>query len=284
VSAARALSFAFALSLLVACGGGGGAPSAPVEDIPVPVSFATATGVGAVVLTRRTRDPETLLTPRCDLQAWLARAAEGTQLERLDEEGACLLLAADPQPASYSPALEPACAGAFRVAYGPAARAITFCDVTTFPAPLSVDCAEVAMAPAISASSLPDELPGDELASLDLQTPMPALPTIVMPASQGEGMALWPVDGVRVRWAGAAASSVEVVLRARPAGATELHCFVDDSGDFTLPERLVAPFRASRVSLEVLRNSVDRATADGFDVRLSARVSDAIWLSPPAAP
>lgn len=273
------------LIVAAACGGGDGpAPTTPAEDTPTPLSFAAGAGLGAVVLSHHTTDPAALTTSRCELSVWLAHAAEAGRLERVDEEGACLLLASEPSPANYVPALTPACAGAFRVAYGPAASAITFCDLTSFPAPSSVDCADVAMSPSIAVTSLAGELPGDELGTLNLTAAMPTLPQITTPASQGDGTALWPDGALLLAWQGDAASSIEIVLRVRPAGATELHCFVPDTGRFELPERLVAPFRVTGASVEVLRASVVEAPTDGFDVRVSGRVGDAIWLFPAAAP
>jgi len=270
---------------LMGCGGGGGStPTAPVEDTPMPLSFAASAGLGAITLSHHTHDPASLRDSRCELSTWLAHASGAGALARVDEEGACLLLTSEPSVDDYEPALTPACAGAFRVAYGPAASAITFCDLTSFPAPSTVDCADVAMAPSLSVTSLPGELPGDELGTLNLTAPMPALPTITEPARQGDGTALWPSGELSVVWQGEAASSVEIVLRARPTGATELHCFVPDEGQFSLPERLVAPFRASGASLEVLRAAVTEMPADGFDVRASGRVGDALWLFPAASP
>ncbi len=73
---------------------------------------------------------------------------------------------------------------------------------------------------------------------------------------------------------------MELTLRERGGSGPVVRCFVDDTGRFEIPERLVAPYRTQISSLEIARVSQTRVEIDGVDVRLSDRQSDAIQIFP----
>lgn len=287
----RAVGIALLLGF-VGCGGGGAGdggtpnPTRPSGAAIMPLSFDVGDAVGVVVLDHQTKDPASLTTESCRLTNQVGRAGASAEIPRTDAEGPCIVTDAsvNVELRGLEPDVAPACVGALRVAFGASFnRAITLCDATEFPPATSVDCGELAGATSMTVLSNPDELPGDELGTYSAVVPMPAAPDLLAPLPQGDGTASWPADELRVEWGGEAAESVEIILRRRDGGAA-VRCYVPDTGTFTIPERLVAPYRTTIASLEVARVAQVAMNVDGFDMRASIRKSTAAWLFMPAAP
>lgn len=272
---------------LAGCGGGdgGGAlPTRPSGAAIMPLSFAAGDAVGVVVLDHQTKEPGSLTTESCRLTNQVGRASASVEIPRTDAEGPCIVTDADVELRGLEPDVAPVCVGALRVAFGASFnRAITLCDATEFPPATTLDCADLAGATSMTVTSNPDELPGDELGAYSATVTIPDVPALLAPLPQGDGTALWPADELRLEWGGEAAESVEIVLRRRDGGAA-VRCYVPDTGTFTVPERLVAPYRTTIATIEVARVAQVAMPIDGFDMRASVRKSTAAWLFMPAAP
>jgi hypothetical protein len=244
----------------------------------MPLSWAAGDAFGLVVLDHQKKTAADLLASDCSLTVQLARASTAGELARTDEEGPCIVTDAPVSLRGLAPDPQPVCAGAVRVRFGPVDRTVSLCDPTQHPPPQAVDCGDASRATNLRASSAPDELPGDELGAFELSVPGSGEPLLSSPEPQGEGTALWPEGELVVEWGGVPGDSVEIVVGARDVAGPVVRCFVPDTGQFTVPARLVAPYRDGIGTLEVARITQTRGTVDGFDMRVSSRVATAAWL------
>lgn len=279
----RRLAFlctALALTGSVGCGDdtrdGGPITGRPAEALsPVFREWGEGERFGYVFLDVQTKDPTSLDAPACTLDAQLATATEFGFLPFSDSEGFCIvtrtetLVGVTPDPA-------PNCAGFFDVAYGEGQDRVSVCrDI--FPSPIGVDCAEAQAPGGMRALSAADEVPGDELASLDISVPLAPLPIIREPESQGDGVTVWPPELI-VGWDTTGADGVEIVLSRTDRTGDQVRCIVGDTGRFEIPARLTEPYRSGVAALEVATIEQVRETVDDFNMRISTRRSDAIWI------
>ncbi|MCS6798332.1 MAG: hypothetical protein NZ898_07355 [Myxococcota bacterium] len=260
------------------CGGGddgGGTGGGDVQP-PLPRQWSAEQRLGWVLLSHRSREPTMLGPPRCTLDVGLARApsAGGVRVEASD--GPCVRVpSVELDPSANG--LLPACAGAVDVRLDETPTRLTVCG-ERFAAPISLDCATVRDVRVLHATSGPDELPGDELAGLDASVVAPRLPGITQPMWGGDGMAIWPSGPVHLRWEPTGSDGVEVSLGAVGGAGSVIHCLVPDTGSFTVPESLIAPYRAATAWLELASLAQHVERPGGVEVRVTFRRSTAIWL------
>ena len=263
-----------------ACGGAD--PLGPDDDTVIPLAWEPGEAFAVVVVERQSKDPLTLADDRCGWYLQLGEAARAGELPRSDAEGPCVVTDA-PVELRGQPGIEPFCGGTIRIEAGELVQTVTVCG-ETIPDRMDVDCADLDTSRTVAITSRAGESPDDELGDGELRVDRGGRPDIMAPEPQGDGTALWPEGELLVGWGGFGAESVEIVLRARDDGGRAVRCFVEDTGSFVLPERLVAPYRDRIASLEVARVTQTRADIDGVEVRLSGRTSDALWLYPPSRP
>lgn len=264
---------------LAACGGD--AAIGPDEDTVIPLSWEPGDRLAVVAIERQYKDPLTLAEDRCGWLLQLGVATEAGELPRVDAEGPCVVTDAEVELRGL-PGFEPLCGGTVQVEAGGLRQTVTACG-ETIPDRMALDCADVDASRTVTLTSRGGESPDDALGDAVLTLERGGRPDIMAPEPQGDGTALWPEGELLVGWGGFGAESVEIVLRER-SGGRAVRCFVEDTGSFVLPERLVTPYRSQIASLEVARVTQLRTDVEGVEVRLSARTSDAIWLFPPSRP
>jgi hypothetical protein len=229
------------------------------------------------LLDYQSRDPETLMGPKCTLSMALATAQASGTLSEEDSEGSCLVT----QSASYEAGVSgllPACAGTFDFRIDSEEPRVVVCDEERFPSAMNLNCEAVSRAATYRVISGPHEIDGDVIGTLDLSVARPSTPVIRTPVTQGEGTALWPSGTLTVEWNAALGGGVEIVIRSTTHGGPRLTCLVGDDGSFSPPNRLLEAFRSSPVYVEVARIHQEVQNADGFEVRMSYRTSGTIWL------
>ncbi len=269
------------LAALPAMACGGHPAVGPDEDTLIPLSWEPGDKIAVVAIERQTKDPLTLSDDRCGWMVQLAEAVEAGEVPRTDAEGPCIVTDASVELRTQ-PGLEPFCGGTIHIEAGGLRQTVTVCG-DTIPDRMDLDCADVDADRTVTLTSRGAERPDDALGEGVLSVERGGRPDIMAPEPQGDGTAPWPQGEVLVGWGGVGAESVEIVLRER-GGGRAVRCFVEDTGSFVLPNRLVEPYRGQVASLEVARVTQTRTEIDGVEVRLSARTSDAIWLFPPSRP
>lgn len=265
----------FCACLLVACGGESSLP--PSSDTVVPVSWSAGERFAAIAIETQRVDPFTLGEGACSLRTQIAQAETSGELTRTDEEGPCIVTSEVPDLVG-APGLSPLCVGTLDLEVGSFRQTFTLCDI--LPDPASLDCADVDGATDFMLRSFADEREGDVLGDGELALERGRAPRVMSPESRGDGAAVWPEGPLVVGWPGLNEASMEIVLQDRSGSGPSVRCYVDDSGRFEMPERLVAPYRSQIVSLEVARITQVRGEIDGVDIRLSDRQSDAIQIFP----
>jgi len=275
---------ALAVCMWVLCAGcgddsGPGGPGANATDA-IPRSWGPAARFGYALLSVQDKSPLDLTAEHCTVDTQMAVASAAGALPDTDSEGPCVVtdtftlegLAPDPMPA---------CAGVVAMEYGGTTRRITVCG-DAFTAPLEVDCTDASLAGDLRVTSGPGEIEGDVIGSLDVTAQASGTPFVQRPEPQGMGSALWPAGSLDLGWTIAGADGVEIVIGATSGTGPQVRCLVPDTGSFTVPERLVAPYRSASAFVELAALGQARQNANGFDVTVTVRRSDAIWLYPPA--
>ncbi len=242
------------------------------------LEWSAGDSLGLVLLDRQTKNPATLRTDdvSCSLTQQVGTALESGGVVVTDREGPCFVTEeVGFDLTGRESTIAPACAGLLSVRYGDVARTVNLCDGPVHAPPANVDC-DVAQSASLSVQSGNEE-DNDVVPSIDVTVPPAERPTVMSPVPQGEGNALWPDSALLVGWGGVGAEAIEIIVSARTGGAT-LRCHVPDTGSFTIPERLVAPYRAAPAYLEVRR--IEQATSNASaDFRVSTRTNDVIWLN-----
>ena len=278
----RASVRALALGLWLTVTACGHAPaSGPDDDTLVPLSWEAGERFAMIAFEHQTKEPLTLGEERCGWYLQLGEATAAGELPWVDAEGPCVVTDATVELRTL-PGMAPLCGGSVRVEAGAFRQTVSICG-ETIPDRMDLDCADLAASATVTVTSRAGETPDDALGDGVWSVERGGRPDIMAPAPQGDGTALWPSSELLVGWGGFGAESVEIVLRER-SGGRAVRCFVEDTGSFVLPERLVAPYRAGIAVLEVARVTQTRAEVDGVELRLSGRTSDAIWLFPPGGP
>ena len=277
----RALSIVpcVGLLLIAACGDDDGAPVLPSDALDaIHRSWEPDMRIGYAVLSRQTKEPVTLGEAVCTVDGQLAVVAAEGGFASSDAEGLCVVTG-DTDWLGREAELTPTCAGTLIFDFADTTQRNVVCG-DAFTAPVAVDCGQAAEAAALRVVSLPDELDGDVLGALDATVGEPGVPSIRAPAPQGDGTALWPAGELVVQWAGSAADAVEITLGQTSGSGPRVRCFAADTGTFTIPDRLLDVYRGGTAFLEVAAIRQQITTADDFELRVSFRESDAIWLFP----
>ncbi|MEM9194830.1 MAG: hypothetical protein AAGF12_36970 [Myxococcota bacterium] len=223
-------------------------------------------------------DPVTRDPGPCVLDIQLATASAAGALATSDQEGSCVVTDTfDLLGTSGDPM--PACAGTVTAAHMGSSRIIVCPDDGQFIDPVGLGCSDLRGTNAVRFVSGPDETAGDVLSSLDVSVRRPMAPDITEPATAGAGSARWPAE-LTVGWAPTEASGVEILIGRSAGDAPMVRCLVDNSGSFTVPNRLLEPYRAGMAFVEVATINQRRLNVDGFDFRASFRVTNAITLFP----
>ena len=255
-------------------GGGGGSDAEPW----VPRHWSEGEQMGYAVLSHQTKTPTALMAEACALDVQFATALTEGGIEESDSEGSCIVTDTNPGWQSHEATLEPACAGIVTMSFGGTSRRLTLC-ADTFAPPIALGCDAVSSSIDLSVSSGPAEVDGDVVGSLAATVPRPEVPTITTPEPQGEGTAVWPEgEDLTVEWESGGAAGVEVVIGQVSGTGPKIRCLTADDGSFTVPGRLVTPYRSGTAFVEVAALTQATPTADGFQTRVTYRVSDAIWL------
>jgi hypothetical protein len=268
-------------ALLAACGGdddGNGTPATPDALYPVPRDWSAGEQLAYVLLSYQRKVPTMLRDDACTMEAQFGVAVAAGRLPESGAEGACIVT----DTASWLGLTDPtpACAGVIDFRVGDGSQRVTICGAA-FTMPLTPDCAGVAGADTFLVESGPDEAMGDVIASLAHGVEEPGVPLIRTPAPQGDGTALWP-DGpdLDLAWDRQSSSGVEIVIGQTSGTGPQIRCLAADTGSFTVPGSLLAPYRSGMAFVEVAALSQNRVSHDGFETRISWRESDAIWLFP----
>jgi hypothetical protein len=278
---ARAIVACLAVLVAAACGDDDGAPMLPSDaDDVIHRSWDADAHIGYAVLSRQKRDPLTLGEAVCTVDGQLAVAAAEGAFASSDAEGLCVVTG-DTGWIGREAELTPACAGTLVFEFADTTQRNVVCG-DAFTAPVAVDCGQAAEAVSLRVVSLPAELDGDVLGTLDMIVGEPGAPSITAPAPQGDGTALWPAGPLSVQWTGSAADAVEITLGQTSGGGPLVRCFAADTGSFTFPDRLLEVYRGGTAFVEVAAIRQRSDMPDGVDFRVSFRESDAIWLFPGA--
>lgn len=266
-------------------GGGGGGTEQRLGSSVIRTEWDRGEQFGHAFVNWVVKDPETLAPGACSFVGQLAIATEAGGLRPSAVDGPCIVTTQDLTLAGLEPDPAPACAGVLRLELGGIGRNVTVCDPMTFPAGIDLDCADVESSSMARVTSGPGEGDGDVLTMLDLSVPIAAKPNVTQlgdfpPA--GDGTSVWPDGPLEIRWEPGpsvdADVSIEIDLsRASGVGET-VRCFVDDDGEFTLPDSLVGSIRTGTAALSVARVTQARDTVDGFDFRVSSRTADGFQI------
>ena len=249
---------------------------------------------GHAYVSWRVRDPMTLrqwddpllMTSdgACVFGGQLGVATEAGGIPFESEDGACVLATQRTLRGSEA-SVQPACAGAFSLRLPGMTQRLMACDEESFPAEYAIDCDFIAGQPELRVTSGPmeSEAGDDVLVSLDRSIPITPAPTLQVPDPGVGGRAPWPEGALSVEWVprtGTASAEIIVGSWMNP-DAPAVHCFVRDDGEFTLPEALIAPFRAGTATLEIAQITMEETDVDGFAFRLGTRSSTGMQLIRP---
>ncbi|MEM9073044.1 MAG: hypothetical protein AAGE52_31355 [Myxococcota bacterium] len=266
-----------ALLVLVLLGCGGGGDAGPNPNSTVPLSWHAGERTAAIFVDRQAKNPATLEDDRCGLFLQLGEATADGQVPRTDAEGPCIVTDAEIEFRGQ-PGIAPFCGGTLQVQLGGFDQTLTVCE--TIPDRIELDCADVDAGPAMRIVSRAGETTDDVLGDSDVTHNRGRVLDLQSPEPQGDGTALWPEGELLLGWGGSGGSSVEIVLRARDGGGPAVRCFVDDTGSFVVPERLASMYRGQIATVEVARVTQTVFDDNGVEVRISDRISDAVWLFP----
>lgn len=269
------------LAGILGCGGdddgtpGGGTLTA---THPVPREWTAGEQLGYVLLEYQRKVPTMLRDESCSVEAQIGVAMAAGGLPESGGEGACIVTDTATWVGLTDP--EPACAGVIDFQIGGDSQRVTVCG-DAFTMPLARDCSTVFGADTFIVDSGPDEVPGDVVASLAHGVEEPGVPFVRMPAPQGDGTALWPEGELVLGWDPQASDGIEIVIGQSSGSGPKVRCLVPDTGSFTVPASLLAPYRTGTAFVEVAALSQTIAMHDGFTTRITWRESDAIWLFVP---
>ena len=261
----------------VGCGGGDNADAFD-NDTVIPLEWSAGERIASFTAFRVARDAQTLSGPSCAVSLELAESMSAGAVSRTDEEGACIVTDAA-MALIDQPDFAPLDGGTVDLQVGGITETLTL-SADRIAAPTPYDCAQLESRPSVVVTSFGNESPDDVLGEGTVDIQLAAYPMIAEPEPIGSGMAQWPEGELRVRWRGSAGASVEIVLADRDFPGTAVRCFIADDGEFVFPERLIAPYRARPVTLEVARVNHAVQTLDGVEVRLNSRASEGLWIVP----
>lgn len=276
----RRLACLVLVAAVCGCGGddGGGGSDGPGDALdPVPRQWGAGERLGYALLSHQSKTPTSLTAQACRMDAQLAVASAAGMLPESGSEGSCIVTETTSWVGLADPV--PACAGVIQFEFGGSERRLTVCG-DAFAPPIDVMCGAVSSADGLRVTSYTEGVDGAMLGSLDALVEKPAVPTIRVPAPQGEGTAVWPEGegDLRVEWDSQDADGVEVVVGATSGSGPQVRCRTADDGAFDVPAALLAPYRSGTAFVEVAALEQARTDPDGFAFRTTFRVSDAIWL------
>jgi hypothetical protein len=266
--------------VLVACGGDddGMGPGGTLNAVhAVPREWGAGEQLGYVLLEYQAKVPTMLRESACSVEAQFGVAAAPGDLPRTGADGACIVTDTTTWLGLTDPM--PACAGVLDFQIGGASQRVTVCG-DAFTMPLARDCGTVVGADTFIVDSGPDEVPGDVIGTLAHGVEEPGVPIVRMPEPQGDGTALWPDGDLVLGWDAQSSDGVEIVVGQMSGTGPKVRCLVPDTGTFTVPSSLLAPYRSGTAFVEVAALSQTVAMHDGFATRITWRESDAIWLFP----
>ena len=100
-----------------------------------------------------------------------------------------------------------------------------------------------------------DPIEGDVVVGFTGRVREAEAPNIMSPEVFGEGIGSWGrVTGdLLIGWGGFGASGIEIILQELENDSSAVHCFVEDTGSFTVPESITNEFRGLGTAISVRR-------------------------------
>lgn len=238
-----------------------------------PSAWAVGDRVGIIAVDHNLKTVDDLKLSSCQFTTQFGEASNAGDLALVDQ---CVRLTKGQAPDVLQPGFAPVCAGDLKVTVGALSENVSICGDSIAP-PASRNCDT--FNGAIKVESF-DPIDGDTVVGFTGMVGEAEAPNIMSPEVFGEGIGSWGrvMGDLLIGWGGFGASGIEIILQEVDDDSSAVHCYVEDSGSFSVPESVTVQFRGKKTAISVRRSELTEVEAGDTKVRITSRKTDVVWL------